>query len=82
MQILGASWFCGRSNIGIVRVQTDHHGIQYYIGICGGNDVELDKQHIAETGSTFPRDAGDVLFGFSLAGREPGTLIHPETPST
>jgi hypothetical protein len=28
-------------------------------------DEEVDKEHIAAWGSTFPNDAGDLLFGIN-----------------
>lgn len=56
-------WFCGRSNIGIVQIFDLHDGVKYYIGLCTGNSEEDDKQMIAEWGSHFPKEAGDVLFG-------------------
>ena len=64
MRILGVRWFCaGHGNVGIVRVLDDYEGTKYYIGECEGTDEESDAQHIADWGSSFPRDAGDVLFG-------------------
>lgn len=63
MEILDVMWFCGRSNVGIVRVLDEYEGIKYYIGSPAGVDEETDKNWIASWGSTFPIDAGDVLFG-------------------
>lgn len=64
MTILDVRWFCaGHGNAGIVRVQSEYEGIKYYIGQCTGHDEEFDQQHIADWGSSFPTDAGDVLFG-------------------
>lgn len=63
MKILDVRWFCGRSNVGIVRVEDEFDGIKYYIGACKGMDEDMDKQWIADWGSTFPQDAGDILFG-------------------
>lgn len=63
-KILDAMWFCaGHGNVGIVRVSTEYEGIKYYIGQCDGIDDEVDRQYIADWGSTFPAAAGDVLFG-------------------
>ena len=65
MDILGVRWFCaGHGNVGIVRVMTEYEGIRYYIGSCDGADEEVDSQYIADWGSRFPIEAGDVLFGF------------------
>lgn len=64
MTILDVRWFCaGHGNAGIVRVQTEYDGVKYYIGQCSGHDEDFDKQHIADWGSSFPVEAGDVLFG-------------------
>ena len=60
MKILDARWF---NSIGIVRVEDKYEGIQYFIGYADGADEDADKQHIADWGSRFPIDAGDVLFG-------------------
>lgn len=64
MKILDVRWFCGRTNVGIVRVEDEYDGIKYYIGggFAGYNE-EADKQFIADYGSTFPQNVGDVLFG-------------------
>jgi hypothetical protein len=63
MKILDVKWFCGHSNVGIVRVDDPYEGIKYYISSCPGMNEDADKEHIAAWGSTFPNDAGDVLFG-------------------
>ena len=64
MKILDVRWFCaGHGNVGIVRVETQYEGIKYYIGQCVGLNEETDKNNIADWGSTFPSDAGDILFG-------------------
>ena len=64
MKILDVMWFCaGHGNVGIVRVEDEYDGIKYYVGQCNGLSEELDKQRIADWGSTFPKNAGDVLFG-------------------
>lgn len=64
MKILDVMWFCGRSNVGIVRVEDEWDGIKYYIGSgFAGYDEETDKKFITDWGSTFPNHAGDALFG-------------------
>ena len=63
MKVLDTKWFCGSSNTGIVRVQTDE-GIKYFIGFPPIIRAEHeDAQWIADWGCSFPKDAGDVLFG-------------------
>lgn len=64
MNIIDVKWFCGRTNVGIVRVQFEAvDEIRYFISAIEGFDPEYDKQFIAQWGSHFPTDAGDVLFG-------------------
>jgi hypothetical protein len=64
MKVLDVRWFCaGHGNVGIVRVMTEYEGVRYYIGRCDGADEEVDSQYIADWGSRFPIEAGDVLFG-------------------
>ena len=62
MNILDVRWFCGRTNVGIVQVKDEFNGIKYYISAVSGNDETVDARFIAEYGSTFPTDAGNVLF--------------------
>lgn len=65
--IIDVMWYCGRSNVGIVQVKDEWEGIKYYIGsppgMEWGNSEDQDKMWIASWGSTFPKDAGDKLFG-------------------
>ena len=56
-------WFCGRTNVGIVQAENDFDGIKYYIGAVEGLDEEEDKLFIANWGSSFPKDVGNLLFG-------------------
>ena len=66
MKILETYWFIGG---GIVRVQTDYEGIKYYIRGYGshadGISQDYDAEYIANWGSTFPKAAGDALFGMT-----------------
>lgn len=62
MEILNVMWFCGRTNVGIVRVK-DFDEIKYYISAVDGFMEDKDKQFIADWGCSFPNDAGDLLFG-------------------
>lgn len=68
MKILDVMWFCGSSNVGIVRVESEFADIKYYIGsppldFTRMNTEAEDIQWIANWGSTFPKDVGDSLFG-------------------
>lgn len=68
MKILGHYWFTnGMGTVGIVRVQTDHEGIMYYIGTGTGFSEEYDAQRIADWGSVFPTNVGNNLFGIKEA---------------
>ena len=65
MKILDAYWFI---NGGIVRVETLDEGIKYYIRGIQANEwskPEKDAEYIADWGSSFPTEVGDVLFGVS-----------------
>lgn len=64
VKLLDVRWFCGgHGNVGVVRVEDQYDGIKYYIGQVTGDSEEMDTHHIMNWGSTFPKDAGDVLFG-------------------
>ena len=60
MKILDAIWF---NKVGIVRVEDEYEGIKYYIKEVDGLNEEDDIWKVADWGSTFPKNAGDVLFG-------------------
>lgn len=62
MTFIAVRWFTARSCTGIVKVQDDECKIKYYIGAVTGLDEEADTQNIMDWGSSFPKDAGDVLF--------------------
>jgi len=62
---LSSIWFTNRDGCtGIVRTFDIEDGYKYYIGhTFPNNSEEQDAQYIADWGSTFPRIAGDALFG-------------------
>lgn len=61
MKVVDTYWFNGG---GIVRVLEDDGVVRYYIrGIEMSNSAENDAQKIAEWGNSFPREAGEALFG-------------------
>lgn len=63
MKILDTLWYI---NCGIVRVEDEYEGIKYYIRGIQSNEwstPENDSQLIADWGSTFPKEVGDILFG-------------------
>ena len=70
MKILDVRWFNG---CGIVRVDTALDGIRYFIKDIrpyGSETEQEDIQDIADWGSSFPKEAGDVLFGEKIAVTE------------
>jgi hypothetical protein len=64
MNILDSTWFTpmGGAIIGVVMVEDDIDGIQYFIGPALGRDQPTDEQWIAERGARFPDLAGMALF--------------------
>lgn len=63
MTITDAIWYCGTTNVGIVKVLDKYDGIKYYIAAVEGKDEEVDRQFVASWGSTFDPAAGKILFG-------------------
>lgn len=62
LKILDTRWFCGSTNVGIVRALDDYDGVKYYISAFNPSTEEKDAEYIADYGSSFPKHAGDVLF--------------------
>jgi hypothetical protein len=64
MNILDSTWFtaAGGAVIGVVMVEDDIDGIQYFIGPAIGRDQVVDETWIAEHGARFPALAGMALF--------------------
>jgi len=62
MEILNVIWFCGRTNVGIVKVQLDGE-VKFFIAAVPGLDEQADMEFIAQWGSTFPYTAGVQLLG-------------------
>ncbi len=61
MKVLDTYWF---QQGGIVRIEDEYEGIKYYIkSVELPTTEEADAQHIADWGNTFPKEAGDILFG-------------------
>lgn len=66
MKILDSLWFTGGTGtgcIGIVRTSDEYSGVQYFIGIGQGLNQDFDESEIADWGSRFPTNVGDLLFG-------------------
>lgn len=63
MKFLGVKWFSGHGTVGIVRVKCPYEGLKYYFGVASGKDEDEDIESIMAWGATFPKQAGDQLFG-------------------
>ena len=73
--ITGVRWYTSNVTIGIVQVVQDHQkefyrqtgkaDFKYYIGLGGGRDEKTDMETIADWGTPFDFQAGQVLFGVS-----------------
>ena len=60
---VGVKWFCaGHGNVGIVKVICYDFSHKYYVGHVDGVSEAEDIKKIMDWGSSFPSDAGDVLF--------------------
>ena len=56
-------WF---NDVGIVLVELEYPPYRkYYIKHVSGFNEEWDIQCIKDWGNSFPKDVGDVLFGFA-----------------
>ena len=60
MKILDIRWF---DTVGIVRLEHGDGEIRYYIKDVTGNFQIDDVEIVAQWGLSFPKAAGDVLFG-------------------
>lgn len=56
-------WFTSSLSVGIVQVEDEYDGLLYYIGPSNNNDEVRDVEWIASWGASFPKVAGDILFG-------------------
>lgn len=64
MKIIKTTWFSNsQGTIGIVMTETEENGIRYHIGKAIIGDEGEDAQYIADFGASFPKEAGDALFG-------------------
>jgi len=78
MNILDCMWF---GNVGIVRAGTDYGEVRYYIKQVEGRNEEIDKRDIADWGCSFPKDAGDILFGVASCLSYEGMLLYGNSES-
>lgn len=62
--VIDTAWFTsGNGLVGIVKVETDLHEIEYFIAPCDGFNEIIDKNLVAARGAKFPVSAGEALFG-------------------
>lgn len=60
-------WF---NDVGIVLVEYEYPPFRkYFIKHVPGVNEQQDIQLIRDWGNSFPKDAGDVLFGFSTVSQ-------------
>lgn len=59
MKVIDAMWY---NAVGIVLAYDEYEGFQYFIGVGDGFDEKTDAKKIADWGSKFDHQAGDVLF--------------------
>jgi len=66
MTPLRAKWFNTKTGIiGIVYAQDDFENKDYFIGVAQGLHEPIDIANIANIGTIFPQDVGDLLFGIA-----------------
>ena len=61
---LDVKWFTNtKGTVGIVKVQTQHDGIEYRISAVDGFLEKMDVIQLMAWGARFPDSAGQALFG-------------------
>ena len=64
MNPLRAKWFNTKTGIiGIVFAEDDFGNTDYFIGVAQGLHEPIDIANIANIGTLFPHEVGDLLFG-------------------
>jgi len=63
MTPMKCKWFNGRGIVGIVMAENELGETFYFIGTGDGLHEAIDVNLITATGSSFPKDLGDALFG-------------------
>jgi hypothetical protein len=87
MTPLRAKWFNTKTGIvGIVYAQDDYENKDYFIGVAQGLHEPIDIANIANIGTPFPKDVGDLLFGITHDTDRPesgiqGVAGEPEAPA-
>lgn len=66
--VMESMWFSpmGGALIGIVMVETEYDGVQFFIGLGAGHNQANDEKRIMQTGARFPMHVGFELFGKPL----------------
>ena len=61
---LDVAWFTStKGTVGIVKVQTQHDGVEYRISAVDGFMEKMDVIQVMAWGARFPDAAGRALFG-------------------
>ena len=87
MTPLRAKWFNTKTGIiGIVFAQDDYENKDYFIGVAQGLHEPIDIANIANIGTLFPKDVGDLLFGITHDTEQPesgiqGVAGEPKVPA-
>jgi hypothetical protein len=86
MTPLRAKWFNTKTGIvGIVYAADDFGKEDYFIGVAQGMHEPIDIANIANIGTLFPLEVGDLLFGVTRepakqpAARVPRVVERPKT---
>lgn len=62
-EVIDWMWFTNAKGIvGIVKMNDEHDGIIYRIGVVDGFMEKMDVQQVVAWGARFPKAAGDELF--------------------
>ena len=81
MNPLRAKWFNTKTGIiGIVYAADDSGNKDYFIGVAQGLHEPIDIANIANIGTLFPKDVGDLLFGVTHERPEEGISGVVERP--
>jgi len=83
MTPLRAKWFNTKTGIiGVVYAQDDFGNKDYFIGVAQGLHEPIDIANIANIGTLFPQEVGDLLFGVTHEDTRAGISGVVERPET
>ena len=81
MNPLRAKWFNTKTGIiGIVFAEDDFGNTDYFIGVAQGLHEPIDIANIANIGTLFPKEVGDLLFGVTHEDTRAGVSGVVERP--